>query len=53
MKLIVKLFLFDKKLITFCLAISDVVLVNIRGEIDSNLAEILKMSIDFIRQSLP
>jgi len=36
--------------VTFCLAVSDVVLVNFRGDIDNNLAEILKMSKDTIEK---
>jgi hypothetical protein len=30
--------------VTFCLTVSDVVLINFRGDVDNNLSEILKMS---------
>lgn len=34
---------FDSKLVLFCLAVSDIVVLNVRGNIDSNSAKMMKL----------
>jgi hypothetical protein len=34
---------FDSKLILFCLTVSDIVLINTKGNIDSNTSNLLKL----------
>ena len=37
---------FDSKLVLFCLAVSDIVIINVRGNLDQNTEKILRICYD-------